>query len=52
MELAITHLPFSFDCPEKLLKKMMEEKQDTNVSPAVSPAKDVAVVSFSVALNE
>lgn len=48
MELAITHLPFSFDCPAKLLKKMMEEEQDTNVSPAASPAKEVAVVIISV----
>lgn len=45
MELAITHLPFSFDCPEKLLKNTIEEKQGTNVSPAAAaPAKDVAVV--------
>lgn len=47
VELAITHLPFSFDWPEKLQKKMREEKQDANGSfAAAAAAKDVAV-SFS-----
>lgn len=47
VELAITHLPFSFDWPEKLQKKMREEKQDANGSlAAAAVAKDVAV-SFS-----
>lgn len=41
---AITHLPFSFDCSEKLRKGMTEDKQDTNTSPAAAPAKVVAVV--------